>query len=97
MPLMEELRRKFMPRFVAMGRERAQRARESCEGRLDLAAAEMHALAGEAALLGLGEIDVLAREGERAARQKQSQECVRILAEIDEALATAEGQMAETA
>jgi HPt (histidine-containing phosphotransfer) domain-containing protein len=85
---MEDLRRRFLPRFVRTGRERAQRAREACGTRLDLVAAELHALAGEAALLGLGDIDQLAREGERAARQKISEDCVKTLTKIEAALAT---------
>ena len=86
-PMMEELRRRFLPRFLAMGHERTQRAREACETRLDLAAAELHALAGEAALLGLGQIDSLARRGERAARAKVGADCVRALVDIEVALA----------
>jgi HPt (histidine-containing phosphotransfer) domain-containing protein len=84
---MEDLRARFLARFIESGHERSRRATAACAQRLDLAAGELHALAGEAALLGFAEIDALARRGERAARQKAVDECARILGEIDLALA----------
>jgi hypothetical protein len=84
---MEDLRARFLARFIESGHQRARRATEICVLRPDLAAGELHALAGEAALLGFDEIDALARRGERAARQKDNEECARILGEIDVALA----------
>lgn len=69
--MMEELRRRFLPRFLDSGRARVRRAREACAGgpgALGIAVAELHALAGEASLLELKEIAVLARAGESAAR-----------------------------
>jgi hypothetical protein len=84
--MMEELRRRFLPRFVESGRLRAKRAREACAARLDVAAAELHAMAGEAALLGFAGIDALAREGERAARGKRAEDCETALVKIEEEL-----------
>ena len=84
--MMDELRTRFLARFIEDGHDRARRAGEACGQRFDLAAGELHALAGEAALLGLARIDDLARRAERAARQKSSDECTRILGEIDRAL-----------
>jgi HPt (histidine-containing phosphotransfer) domain-containing protein len=92
---MEDLWRRFLPRFVRTGRERARRAREACGERLDVVATELHALAGEAALLGVGDIDRLAREGERAARKKIPDECAKALAAIEAVLATMDDRDAE--
>ena len=84
--MMDELRIRFLARFIEDGHDRARRASEACGRRFDLAAGELHALAGEAALLGLARIDDLARRAERAARRKSTDECTRILGEIDRAL-----------
>jgi len=70
--MMEEVRRKFLPRFTALARERVARARElttsapSGEDVLHLAR-EFHSLAGEAGLLGLNDLIRVAREAEEAA------------------------------
>ncbi len=67
---MQDLRNRFLPRFVQSGRERVRRALEACAGdvRLDVVATELHALAGEAVLLELREIVSLARAAESTAR-----------------------------
>jgi succinoglycan biosynthesis protein ExoA len=67
---MEELRHRFLPRFLRAGQERVRRALDACIGdsRLDVVATEVHALAGEAALLELREIVSLARAAEVVAR-----------------------------
>lgn len=70
---MEDVRRKFLPRFATLAEERIRRGLEvaaAIEGdqALDLAR-ELHSMAGEAGLLGLGELLALARNAEVAAMQ----------------------------
>ena len=94
--MIEDLRKRFLPRFVQGGRERVRRALRACEGeRCSLASAitELHALAGEAALLELHVIAELARAGENAARTPGAQggACAKALREIDAALVALEG------
>jgi HPt (histidine-containing phosphotransfer) domain-containing protein len=71
--VIEDLRARFLPAFVAAARERIVHALESLStGRkpdAGLVARELHALAGEAAVLGVGEVATLARQGEAAARR----------------------------
>lgn len=72
--MMDEVRQKFLPRFTSLARERIARAKELAQVRpkgeeaLGLAR-EFHSLAGEAGLLGLGELIQLARAVEEAATQ----------------------------
>jgi HPt (histidine-containing phosphotransfer) domain-containing protein len=67
--MFQELRSRFLPKFIQSGRERVRRALEACAAdRLDLVTAEVHALSGEAALLEFREIVQLARTAESAAR-----------------------------
>jgi HPt (histidine-containing phosphotransfer) domain-containing protein len=70
---MDDLIAKFLPRFIALTRERLRRAMETAiDGRSDRAEAaahDLHALAGEAGLLGLEGVIGLARSAEEAARQ----------------------------
>jgi HPt (histidine-containing phosphotransfer) domain-containing protein len=89
--VIEDLRQRFLPRFVQSGRERAARALEALETAQGsaVAAAELHALAGEAAILELSDIAGLAREGEKAARsapatapREKREECARLLRRI---------------
>jgi HPt (histidine-containing phosphotransfer) domain-containing protein len=68
---MEEVRKKFLPRFIALAKERVQlglkvAAASSGDEALHVAR-ELHSLAGEAGLLGLGELLTLARRAEEAA------------------------------
>jgi HPt (histidine-containing phosphotransfer) domain-containing protein len=70
---MEDVKRKFLPRFAALAKERIRHGREiaaSVEGdqAIDFAR-ELHSMAGEAGLLGLGELLALARNAEVAAMQ----------------------------
>ncbi len=70
---MEDVKRKFLPRFAALAKERIRHGLEiatAVEGdqAIDLAR-ELHSLAGEAGLLGLGELLGLARAAEVAAMQ----------------------------
>ena len=65
MPLQDELRAVFLPRFLEAARGRLEKAKTGDHGQ---AAAELHSLAGEAMLLGLTELSQIAAEGERAAR-----------------------------
>ncbi|MDB5213793.1 MAG: hypothetical protein JWO86_1720 [Myxococcaceae bacterium] len=70
---MEEVKRKFLPRFAALAKERIRHGltiAQNVEGdqALDLAR-ELHSMAGEAGLLGLGDLLALARNAEVAAMQ----------------------------
>jgi HPt (histidine-containing phosphotransfer) domain-containing protein len=70
--VIDEIRAKFLPRFVDAARQRLARASELIgSGSFDGAAiaAELHTIAGEASIMGLAEIAGIAREGERAVRQ----------------------------
>jgi hypothetical protein len=66
MTLEDDLRSEFLPRFLAAARSRLEQARI---GSFHELAGELHALAGEAMLLGLPEVSSLALEGERAAQR----------------------------
>lgn len=70
---MEDVKRKFLPRFASLAKERIRHGlviAASFEGdqALDLAR-ELHSMAGEAGLLGLGDLLALARNAEVAAMQ----------------------------
>jgi HPt (histidine-containing phosphotransfer) domain-containing protein len=69
---MDELYAKFLPQFLSLARERTQRAREVAGPRdaasLTTAMRELHAIAGEAGLLGLAAIVPLARAAEEHAK-----------------------------
>src|SRR4051794_21869595 len=68
---MEELWLRFRERFLESAHKRLSRARTLSTSESSNAAAlasELHALAGEASVLGLDEVAQLARNGERAAR-----------------------------
>jgi hypothetical protein len=70
---MDDLTAKFLPRFLALTRDRLRRAMETAiDGRSDRAEAaahDLHALAGEAGLLGLDGVLGVARTAEEAARR----------------------------
>jgi HPt (histidine-containing phosphotransfer) domain-containing protein len=70
---MEDVRRKFLPRFTALAAERIRvglTVASNVEGDAALhLARELHSMAGEAGLLGLGELLTLARTAEVAATQ----------------------------
>jgi len=73
--MMEELFAKFFPQFIALARTRVAAATTAAAGR-DHAAAptvvrELHALAGEAGLLGLRQVIPLARDCELKAKALQ--------------------------
>ena len=70
---MEDVKRKFLPRFASLAKERichglAIAANVEGDQALDLAR-ELHSMAGEAGLLGLGDLLALARNAEVAAMQ----------------------------
>jgi len=71
---MEDIQKKFLPRFVALAKERignGLRVAKDADGgdeALHLAR-ELHSMAGEAGLLGLGHLLSLARGAEEAATQ----------------------------
>ena len=69
--MIDDIRARFLPRFVATARERLERASKLiADGALATPsiAADLHTIAGEASIMGLDEIAALAREGERAVR-----------------------------
>ena len=71
--MIDDLQARFLPRFTALATARLTRAREAASSRNFAAAAEtaleLHAIAGEAGLLGLAALVPLAREGEDCARR----------------------------
>jgi len=68
--VIDELRAKFLPRFLDSARARLQRARGGLlEGDRAVVMHEMHALAGEAAILEFQEVARSARGAEKLARQ----------------------------
>jgi HPt (histidine-containing phosphotransfer) domain-containing protein len=73
--MMEELFAKFFPQFVALARTRVGVATEAATGRDHTAVPaivrELHALAGEAGLLGLRQVIPLARDCEVKAKSLQ--------------------------
>lgn len=94
--MIDALQARFLPRFTALARTRLERAREAA-ARKDFDAAhetarELHAIAGEAGLLGLATVVPLARAGEdfaRAAAASKSDRDGESLASALEALAAA--------
>lgn len=70
---MEDIKRKFLPRFAALAKERIRVGLEvaaTVEGDQALVLArELHSMAGEAGLLGLTDLLALARAAEVAATQ----------------------------
>jgi HPt (histidine-containing phosphotransfer) domain-containing protein len=70
--MIDEIRDKFLPRFLDTARARLERASKMIADGSDAAAAiasDLHTIAGEAAVMGLAEIAEVAREGERAVRR----------------------------
>jgi len=70
---MDDLLASFMPKFTAVAKTRIARSIELAMQRdpegVHAIARELHAIAGEAGLLGIGNIVVLARAGEEHARR----------------------------
>jgi HPt (histidine-containing phosphotransfer) domain-containing protein len=68
-----EIYAKFLPQFTELARDRLQRAYEACaqpdEPTLTAVARELHAIAGEAGLLGLAAIVPIARNAEEHAKR----------------------------
>jgi HPt (histidine-containing phosphotransfer) domain-containing protein len=70
--VIDEIREKFLPRFVEAARERLERASKLIAAGSNAAptiASDLHTIAGEAAVMGLADIAAIAREGERAVRR----------------------------
>jgi HPt (histidine-containing phosphotransfer) domain-containing protein len=68
--VIEELRAKFLTRFLDSAKSRLERARGGLgEGDRSVVMHEMHALAGEAAILELQEVAKAARGAEQHARK----------------------------
>ena len=71
--MIDEIRAKFLPRFVAGARDKLERASKLIADGSAAApaiASDLHTIAGEAAIMGLAEIADQAREAERAVRQQ---------------------------
>jgi HPt (histidine-containing phosphotransfer) domain-containing protein len=69
--VIEEIRAKFLPRFVTTARQRLEKAQQLIADGAPAApaiAADLHTIAGEASIMGLHEVADIAREGERAVR-----------------------------
>lgn len=70
---MDQLTAKFLPRFASLARDRLLRAfqiaNERHRERADAVVHDLHAIAGEAGLLGLEAVMGAARSAEDAARQ----------------------------
>ncbi len=70
---MNELHAKFLPQFTELARDRMQRAYEASarpdEPTLTTVMRELHAIAGEAGLLGLASIVPVARNAEEHAKR----------------------------
>jgi HPt (histidine-containing phosphotransfer) domain-containing protein len=67
----DDIRVKFLPRFVASARERLERASKLIADGANAApsiATDLHTIAGEASIMGLHDVAEMAREGERAVR-----------------------------
>ena len=86
---MDDLLASFMPRFTAVAMTRIARSIELAMQRnpegVQAIARELHAIAGEAGLLGVGNIVVLARAGEEHARRLRT---TRSYADADALLAS---------
>jgi chemotaxis protein histidine kinase CheA len=71
--LIDDLYEKFLPQFIPVARARVAAAVAAARRRdhqaMLVVMRELHTLAGEAGLLGLGELVPLARECERKAKQ----------------------------
>src|SRR5207249_2988749 len=92
---MDDLRARFIPMFIKGALERVARGKEHiAEDDATAAFAELHALAGEAAILGIDHIARSARQGELAAKRWREtdaadgrEECARQLHVVGEAVA----------
>ncbi|MDB4943305.1 MAG: hypothetical protein JWP97_2839 [Labilithrix sp.] len=78
--MIEEIRRRFLPRFAELARERITRgvriAQQSPRDQEALQLArDLHSLAGEAGLLGFGNLIKLARSAEEAATALHAERC----------------------
>jgi hypothetical protein len=70
--VIDDIRAQFLPRFVSSARERLERASKLISDGANAAlaiATDLHTIAGEASILGLDEVAILARDGERAVRR----------------------------
>ena len=69
--MIEDIRAKFLPRFVTSARQRLERASKLISDGANAAAAiatDLHTIAGEASIMGLHEVAAMARETERSVR-----------------------------
>jgi PleD family two-component response regulator len=102
--VIEDLRARYLPRFITTAQERIRRGLELLAGtdadRGSRLAGELHTLAGEAGLLGLTEIAEHARSGERLAKDwstGDSPSAMTSLARVLRALSRGVDHLAKTA
>jgi hypothetical protein len=88
--MLDELRARFKQRFVDTARARIARTRGP-DADIGSIAAEMHGLAGEAALLEYGECAALARAAEGHARAGEGRRCKEVLDTLAKAVETLAG------
>jgi HPt (histidine-containing phosphotransfer) domain-containing protein len=82
--MIDDIRARFLPRFAQAAKGRIERARALvASAEWSGIASELHALAGEAALLEVRDVAGLARQVESLARAaKEPEEIARLLEEI---------------
>ena len=86
--MIASVRERFLPRFLESARARMNRARAMLDAGNELSAfgSEMHALAGEAAILEFTTVAKLAREGEAGARRSDRDACREALSALGPAV-----------
>jgi HPt (histidine-containing phosphotransfer) domain-containing protein len=70
--VIDDIRNKFLPRFVTTARARLEKASQLIANGATAAptiAADLHTIAGEASIMGLHDVAEMAREGERHVRK----------------------------
>lgn len=99
--MVDDMQARFLPRFMALAAERLRRALEVARGRRHqeslAVAGELHAMAGEAGLLGLAPVLAAARAAEGAAKRLAASRADADAERLAEALIALEGAVAELA
>jgi hypothetical protein len=94
--MIDELRARFLRKFLDAATVRVSRGLEAAEhGEAALAWGQLHALAGEAAILGLRDLAEAAREGSVAARRWMDEGEAGARAECEQALRTLRAGVAQ--
>jgi HPt (histidine-containing phosphotransfer) domain-containing protein len=85
--MIEELRAQFRDRFIDSARSHLARARTAAvDADLAVIATELHALAGEAALLEFTDCARFARAGENHARAGETRQCDDVMDSLTKAI-----------